>query len=243
MLDSIDTSTFIYYKDEVNTQSQIGVTHNKIVEIPNFVDADTAKSLVDYFENGPETWGFIAFYGSYGMGLNPDGNELAKFGLPSDIFSRINNKTKQAVELVFERAVKPNTSHAQKWTKGAFAYPHSDNSDFDGTPTAFEINKYVAILYLNDDYEGGELYFPDHEPELEIKPNKYSCYIFPGGVENIHGVKEITSGERHTTLSFWDFADIKYSEERLSEWDKELKEVRDSQAEQRAEWENGNKYA
>ena len=238
---SLDKSTFIYYKDEENLKSQIGVTHNRIVEIPNFVDADTAHRLIEYFENGPETWDVIAFYGSFGMGLNPSPDELAKFELPSDIFDTINRNTKLAVELVFDREVKPNTAHAQKWTEGAFAYPHSDNSDFHGTPTAFAINKYFAILYLNDDYEGGELYFPDHG--IEIKPNKYSIYILPGGVENIHGVKEILSGERHTMLSFWDFADAVYTPERLSEWDEELKEVRASQAEQRIEWENGNKYA
>lgn len=238
---SLDRSTFIYYKDEENPKSKIGVTHNRIVEIPNFVDPETAHKLIEYFENGPETWDVIAFYGSFGMGLNPDATELAKHGLPSNVFEEINRTTKLAVELVFEREVKANTAHAQKWTQGAFAYPHSDNSDFDGNPTAFEINKYVAILYLNNDYEGGELYFPDHG--IEIKPNKYSIYILPGGVENIHGVKEITSGERHTMLSFWDFADAIYTQERLSEWDEELREVRASQAEQRIEWENGNKYA
>lgn len=238
---ALDKSQFIYYKDEENTKSLIGVTHNRIVEIPNFVDADTAAKLIDYFENGPETWDVIAFYGSYGMGLNPSQVELAKVGLPSDIFDKINSRTKAAVELVFDREVKANTAHAQKWTEGAFAYPHSDNSDFDGNPTAFEINKYVAILYLNDEYTGGELYFPDHD--IEIKPNKYSIYVLPGGVENIHGVREIESGERHTMLSFWDFADADYTPERLSEWDRELKEVRASQAEQRIEWENGNKYA
>jgi hypothetical protein len=241
MLKTVDATTFVYYKDEVNTKSKLGVTHNKIVEIPNFIDADTAKNLIEYFEKGPEKWDFIAFYGSYGMGLNPDATELAKFNLPADIFSEINVKTKQAVELVFDHEVKPNTSHAQKWTAGAFAYPHSDNSDFDGNPTAFEINKYVAILYLNDEYKGGDLYFPDHD--LNIKPNKCSIYIFPGGVENIHGVEEILEGERHTMLSFWDFADAQYSPERLSEWDRELEEVRESQAEQRVEWDNGNKYA
>jgi hypothetical protein len=238
---SLDSNTFIYYKNEINTKSQLGVLENKIVEIPNFVDADIAEKLIEYFENGPESWEPIAFYGSYGMGLNPDAEELKKFDLDSKVFEIINSKTKAAVEIIFNIEVKPNTSHAQKWVEGGFAYPHSDNSDFDGNPTAFEINKYVAILYLNDDYTGGILHFPDHN--LSIKPNKYSIYIMPGGIENIHEVREILSGERHTMLSFWDFADSTYSEERKLQWEKELEEVRASQAEQREEWKNGNKYA
>lgn len=240
-MNPIDKSSFIFYKDEENTKSRLGVTKNRIVEIPNFIDADTASKLIEYFENGPETWDFIAFYNSYGMGLNPDPIELEKFRLDSGVFQTLNDKIKNAVELIFEEPVKANTSHAQKWVKGGFAYAHSDNSDFDGNPTAFEINKYVAVLYLNDDYEGGELFFPEHD--LIIKPNKHSIYIMPGGVENIHGVKEITSGERHTLLSFWDFANAQYSDSKKAQWEAELREVRDSQAEQRVEWENGNKYA
>jgi hypothetical protein len=240
MSDSIDASTFIYYKDEENTLSKLGVTKNRIVEIPNFIDANTAKKLVDYFDNGPETWDFIAFYHSYGMGLNPDPKELAAFDLDPKVFDKINAGTKTLVEHIFEQKVTANTAHAQKWVEGGFGNPHSDNCDEDGNPTAFEINKYVAILYLNDDYEGGNLYFPQHE--LEIRPTKYSLYVLPGGIENIHGVREILSGERHTMLSFWDFADAQYSDERRAEWAAELKEVRASQAEQRVEWENGNKY-
>ena len=241
MVSDLDIDTFIYYKNEINTKSQLGVFENKIVEIPNFIDATTAQNLIQYFENGPEKWGPIAFYGSFGMGLNPDSEELSKFNLDASIFEKINNKTKDAVENIFNVAVKPNTSHAQKWVTGGFAYPHSDNSDFDGNPTAFEINKYVAILYLNDEYTGGILRFPEHN--LDIKPNKLSIYIMPGGIENIHEVREILSGERHTMLSFWDFADADYSEERKAQWAAELEEVRASQAQQREEWENGNKYA
>jgi hypothetical protein len=238
---TINQETFIFYRDEKNTTSKLGVETNRIIEIPNFIAPSIASNLIDYFENGPEQWGPIAFYGSYGMGLNPDTIELEKFGLTHDVFNEINTRTKSAVEIIFERRVKPNTSHAQKWEEGGYAYPHSDNSDEAGNPTAFEINKYVAVLYLNGDYEGGELYFPEHN--LEIKPNAFSIYIFPGGIENIHGVKEISEGTRFTMLSFWDFADAEYSAERQAEWAAELAEVRESQLEQRAEWERGNKYA
>jgi hypothetical protein len=143
--------------------------------------------------------------------------------------------------LVFDRKVQPNTSHAQKWDVGGFAAPHSDNSDFDGKPNAFEINKYVGILYLNDNYEGGTLYFPEHD--IEFKPKAYSYICFPGGVENIHGVKEILEGTRYTMVSFWDFADAEYSEEKKTAWEEEIKVTREEQAAQKEEWEKGNKYA
>jgi hypothetical protein len=144
----------------------------------------------------------------------------------------------------------------QKWDEGGFAAPHSDNSDYDGVPNAFEINKYVGILYLNDNYEGGELYFCNEKEDfdeetnndrwdtyLSFKPNNLSYYIFPGGVENVHGVSEILKGTRYTMVSFWDYAEIEYDQATLDKWEEEEKEVRRQQALQKEEWLKGNKYA
>jgi hypothetical protein len=175
------------------------------------------------------------------MGIHPDDPKLAEYSLPPRFFELLRQKFQEAIELVFDREVVANTSHAQKWDVGGFAAPHSDNSDFDGHPNAFEINKYVGILYLNDEYEGGELYFPEHD--IEFKPRAYSYICFPGGVENIHGVQEILKGTRYTMVSFWDFADAVYSDEKKAAWEEEIKEVRRAQAEQKVEWEKGNKFA
>lgn len=237
----INKDEFIIYKDEPNSKGELGIKQNRIVEIPNFVDAETAKKMIEYFEYKAELWGPIAFYGSSGMGLHPVSNDLDSFGLPSDFFGKIAKRFEEAVESIFEREVKPNTSHAQKWDVGGFASPHSDNSDFQGKPNSFQINKYVGILYLNGDYEGGELYFTEHD--ISIKPNAYSFISFPGGVENIHGVSEITNGTRYTMVSFWDFKESQYSDELKEEWEQELLKVRSEQENQRAEWEKGNKFA
>jgi hypothetical protein len=262
IIDKIDKSNFKYLKDEENTKGVLGITHNRIVEIPDFLDENTAKSMISYVESKGEDWGDIAFYGSLGMGLAPNDPGLAEHGLEGNFFEDLREKFKEAVELVFERKVRPNTSHAQKWDVGGFASPHSDNSDFSGVPNAFEINKYVGILYLNDNYDGGELYFVEdsgkksenldmdgvpvpvwNEPYLSFKPNAYSYYVFPGGVENIHGVTEILDGTRYTMVSFWDFEEIEYDQETLDKWDEQEKEVRKQQAIQKEEWAKGNKYA
>jgi len=239
----IKDEDFIIWKDEPNENplSILGVKENRIVEIPNFVDEATADSMVKYFEHYAEMWGHIAFYGSSGMGIMPDDPEIDQFNLPRDFFEQIKNAYQNAVAHVFGRPVRPNTSHAQKWMVGGFAAPHSDNSDFEGVPNSFQINKYVGILYLNDDYEGGHLYFTDHD--IDFKPQKLSFIVFPGGVENVHGVSEITEGTRYTMVSFWDYEEAEYSEEQLEAFAEELKGVREEQAKQREEWEKGNKYA
>lgn len=241
IVDKLDPTTFITYKDEPNSLGELGIPQNKIVEIPNFVDSATSLNIINYVESYSTMWGDIAFYGSSGMGIHPDDPRLAEYSLPPRFFETLRKKFQEAIELVFDREVVANTSHAQKWDVGGFAAPHSDNSDFDGTPNAFEINKYVGILYLNDDYEGGTLYFPEHS--IEFKPSANSFICFPGGVENIHGVKEIIKGTRYTMVSFWDFADAVYSDEKRAAWEEEIRIVRKEQAEQKIEWEKGNKYA
>jgi hypothetical protein len=238
---TVDKSSFIYYRDTPIEDSVLGIKDNRIVEVPNFIDPEVAKNMVNYFEAKAANWGDIAFYGSEGMGLLPNDPLLADHGLPGLFFEELKQSFQEHVGEIFDRPVKPNTSHAQKWNVGGFANPHSDNSDNHGEPNAFEINKYVGILYLNEDYDGGQLYFPDHD--IEFKPNAYSYYVFPGGVENIHGVREITSGTRYTMVSFWDFADAEYSEEKKNWWEEETRKVREEQARQKEEWAKGNKFA
>ena len=67
--------------------------------------------------------------------------------------------------------------------------------------------------------------------------------MFPGGHENIHGVKEITKGTRYTMVSFWDYEEAEYDQETKDKWESEIKEIRDMQEKQREEWSKGNKYA
>jgi len=50
--------------------------------------------------------------------------------------------------------------------------------------------KYAAVAYLNDDYEGGELYFPRFE--LKIKPPAKSLVIF--SADYLHGVSNVNEG-------------------------------------------------
>jgi hypothetical protein len=60
---------------------------------------------------------------------------------------------------------------------------------------------HLAILaYLNDDYEGGYLYFPEFD--YYLKPSPGDVVMFPGSLYYVHGVSKVTSGTRYT-LSQW----------------------------------------
>jgi predicted 2-oxoglutarate/Fe(II)-dependent dioxygenase YbiX len=201
----LDSSSFVFFKDEeiVDGKGQLGVDRNRIVEVPNFVSEEMANAMVEYFKK-EDRWGETAFNGSHGAPVQAGQLRPSEFGLSDNVFMEVNAKLEEAVSAVYGKTVIPSSIHAQKWDVGSSANPHSDNSDFDGNPTeGFDNLKYVGILYLNSDYEGGDLFFPEHD--ISIHPNPGSMYIFSGGVENIHGVTEITSGTRYSIVSFWNF--------------------------------------
>lgn len=217
----MNKNDFFYYKED-------------IASLKNFISKSEAESIVKFFNMPDHPWGTMPFYHSLGMGFAENDPRLLEFNLEKDFLFKLRGKFKKSVETMFGRELRPNTSHAQIWHEGGYAPPHSDSSDLEGNLNAFQINKYVGILYLNDNYEGGELYFPDHD--ISIKPEACEFIIFPGGFENIHGVKEIESGDRYTIVSFWDYADAEYSEELLAQWKEEEEKIREEQEEQRRQW-------
>ena len=58
-----------------------------------------------------------------------------------------------------------------------------------------------SLVYLTDDFEGGNLFFPDLD--IEIEPVAGSAIYFPGNNEHLHEVKELLSGNRATCTGFW----------------------------------------
>jgi hypothetical protein len=57
---------------------------------------------------------------------------------------------------------------------------------------------FTIILYINDNYEGGEIHFPNEN--VTIKPDAGSVLIFPSNL--IHEVKTVISGNRYMTQSY-----------------------------------------
>ena len=57
---------------------------------------------------------------------------------------------------------------------------------------------FTVILYINDDYEGGEVVFT--ESNLSIKPKAGTVLMFPSYLH--HQVNEVISGERYMTQTY-----------------------------------------
>ena len=96
----------------------------------------------------------------------------------------------------------PDNTELTRWKQGTDMNVHSDNSWPDGNktdhPTSFRT--WSAIYYLNDDYEGGEIYFP--RIDWAYKPEANSLLVFPSNDSYLHGVTEVSKGERFT-VAIW----------------------------------------
>ena len=216
-----------------------------IVVYENFIDADTAAKLVKVLDKHAElgliTWMPISFYESYSSVLPQDNDEhIENEGLPSDVFSQMKQAIIDAVASVHDldpKVISQIGYHTQKWEPGAYARKHSDNTDEHGHSGAFTRSRYAAFLYLNDDFEGGMLQFPDQD--INLKPKVGMLAAFDGGFNNMHEVSLITSGVRYTLGSFWDDREEDaYPQELRDEWAAEMKETRAKQEIERAEWQD-----
>lgn len=61
----------------------------------------------------------------------------------------------------------------------------------------------ALVAYLNDDYTGGELEFPDFG--LSVKPSAGDVLVFPGSFAYRHRVKPVTSGTRYAVVNWFKF--------------------------------------
>jgi len=62
--------------------------------------------------------------------------------------------------------------------------------------------RYAAILYINDDYKDGTLFFKNKE-KSDLRPKPGTLLIFPGNEEYEHGVRTVGEGPiRYVTVGF-----------------------------------------
>jgi hypothetical protein len=115
---------------------------------------------------------------------------IARYPFQKDLFNRLNDLV-QAVDNTIELS---GFATIQRMQEGVELKAHTDQ---DTDPSI----RYAAILYLNDDYVDGELFFPING--LELKPESGTMLIFPGNAEYNHGVKHVGPGPiRYVLVGF-----------------------------------------
>lgn len=110
------------------------------------------------------------------------------------IVENIRKKIKTIVKTTDENLIFTGGDTIQRMYEGVKLHEHTDQHT---DPSV----QYASILYLNDDYSGGELFFPNLN--IEIKPKPGTLLIFPGSDKYNHGVRFVNKGPvRYVIVGF-----------------------------------------
>ena len=202
-------------KNSITPSGYFGDGPENIVQLNNFMKPEELNFLREFAKNLNE-WdvtrthyndnGTITYESDYWDNRVASSTTLDRVStevLP--LIDTLNDRLEKIIRIKYKVLAKPIGPAIVRWLPGQFQLPHADKELHEGpdagTPNDFPHYDIGALYYLNDDYEGGELYFP--KQGLEFKPQAGSAYFFPGDLNYIHGVKEIKSGIRYTSPAFW----------------------------------------
>ena len=80
---------------------------------------------------------------------------------------------------------------------------HSDSTGNNGEDNGTSHRVFSSLLYLNDDFDGGELLF--HNQKVTVTPEPNLAVFFPSTFEYVHSVQELRSGMRYNVTMFWKY--------------------------------------
>jgi hypothetical protein len=199
-----------------------GSDSKNIVSLENFMTEEEQRTLYefakqnknwDYTETIIDDEGVVIYDASYWEDRVASASTLDKYS--KNIYTLIETLQKRLkieVDKFFNVDAFATGPTVVKWNQGQYQHPHADKElhkyekwggspEVEGKPNDFPFYDIAGLFYINDDYEGGELYFP--EQGIQFKPKAGAAYFFPGDKNYIHGVTEITSGTRYTCPFFW----------------------------------------
>ncbi len=155
-----------------------------IKSIKNFVEPEDAQTLIDLMDdlrsrkklNNERKDGTYRLYNSE----NP---------IVTDFVKKYSKKFIGDQNLYFRENL------VALYEEGSFMYPHKDVENDTETVS--------TVIYLNGDYTGGELSFPEIEDGYTYVPEKYELIYFP--TPFLHGVNPVKSGKRYIiTIAYTD---------------------------------------
>lgn len=204
--------------DSITPSGYFGNSSDNIVEIVDALTKEEIEYLLTWAKNNIN---FDQTNDEY----NEDGNLIYQANVWTDrvvtretflkhapemipYLERIIFRLKKTIDEFFKVDALPTGPCIVRWPVGTRQEPHADKEMHEGPdagkPNSFPWYDIGTVFYLNDDYEGGELYFPLQG--IEFKPKPGAAYFFPGDKNYIHGVRPITSGVRYTLPYFWTIA-------------------------------------
>lgn len=186
-------------KTSIIPSGYYGDSKDNIVVIKDFISKEDLVQIQDFCLNLNT---FLPIPGDIWDNRVCDNSLLSVISPEIDLLlQKYQTKHKTIIEDFFQVKLRNNVPSIVIWRKGDHQPPHADKENLDGTPNSYPENDIASLLYLNDAYEGGEIYFPLQD--IQLKMNAGDAVFFPGDFNYQHGVTEVTSGLRFTCPAFW----------------------------------------
>lgn len=176
------------------------------VMVPNFLSQADCKKLVDAARALENLNAIKNVKDPYWQGRMLYFREIAtRLPAAASIMLDANRRTAEAISAKYKliAPIYADLLQIVQWKTGMFMEPHADRANPDHSPHITPHRDFGCVVYLNDDYDGGELYFT--RLDQVIKPQAGMLLAFTGGWHHEHAVLKVTAGLRLTMPSFFSF--------------------------------------
>jgi len=188
---------------------QVETGSSTIFRFDNVLDVDTCQQLYQYvlsvqqiFEIDTEKFPWF------------EGDSFSWFDIPNknlkkSIYER-KNIANQLINDCFKKILYPEFTDIVLWKTGRKMVRHLD--DGHQTDAYLKYRVVSSVIYVNDDYTGGETFIAtEHGNDYISRPKAGSMVCYLSNEQNSHGVNQVTSGSR-VTLPVWYCEDFERSE-------------------------------
>ncbi len=183
-----------------------------LLVVENFLDSATAREWRGYFEGQESRRATIRD----ATRRNPDGSpafrpdkgritDFVPMGeLESEIQATLKNAYTDTIAPYFGREIDWMTyPTVLKYRAGGLYKTHADSEHWDKHARRWVRGldrDFSLLLYVNDDYEGGTLYFPNFD--FRLTPGAGMLVAFPSDHRYMHAAETLVSGERFALVSW-----------------------------------------
>jgi hypothetical protein len=167
---------------------KINIYHGRIYEVEGFISPEEVEPLLISATSSPESVWFDDEFPEHWNGKT----FLIYRNATDEIKNALNLLDAKLLTYIDNPGPAVQISGIHRFRKGDTMNAHVDNAGDD-----FK-NVLGAIIYLNEEFEGGEIYYP--ELDFKIKPKANSMIMHDASL--LHQVLEVTEGIRYTLTTF-----------------------------------------
>jgi hypothetical protein len=181
---------------------------NEIVVVEDFLSQAEADFVLELATGDPKLWdgsndgsGLKEWYGNQ-LRVDPQ-NLNDRYQEYKDFFNMLQERSKPIFSKEYglsEFYFLPINSVSRRIGPGLGVHTDEISPQHPQYNPLERIITHGFVVYINDEYEGGEIFYP--QKNLSIKPKALSLVMHPGNKEYEHGVNEVLKTTRYS-LSWW----------------------------------------